>query len=138
MKMGYKGSITFLIISTALLLIPIAGSIVFLVKGFVKTACSKEEIDPKGSEGKKKLKLFFIALGILYGLILECLFFWIIWISKLDVSQPVKILGLFVSLPYLFFLFTIFYALGPAIVFGGSSFNSMFSQIFGKRNQNKK
>lgn len=135
--MGYKGSLASLIIFTIMILLPVAGSIVFMTISFLNTLASKKKSVEQGINLNKSwmqdyFKLLFLCVGIIYGLTLEALLFWISWASKFNVQHPFGIIILFISLPYFFILFPICYSLSSAISIGNISMNKIIRQIFDK------
>lgn len=115
-----KGDPFFLIIMTVFILLPIAGSIISLVKIFMKV---------KLSDKKNTSKQTFLFIGIVYGVMVESFLIWLSWISKFDVPPFAKFIGFFGCLPYFMVLLIVTYALGPAVTFGGGSANKIFNHI---------
>jgi uncharacterized membrane protein YwzB len=131
--MDSKGDTAFLIIATLVILFPIAGVTLHFIRHFIDIFFAKEELISKEKRTSKALKLLMVFVMIIYGITLGSFFFWIIWICKNDVSPSIRIVGLFISLPYFIALFTLSYALGPAVAFGNFSINRIIRQIFNKR-----
>ncbi len=122
-----------IIVSTIIVIIPIAGSISFLFKKLIRVLKSKN-LDSKASKmpSKKTIHLSILFLGLIYGILIESVFVCICWFPNIKISQFGKIMCLFFSMPYVVLLFTIPYALGSAVAFGGSS-KSILDAISNKK-----
>jgi hypothetical protein len=128
----HKGSLFFLMMFTIFILLPIAGSTVLFLKGLIKLLFSGKR---ETNDERKCFIKIILTVGIIYGFLLEGYLFWMSWISKFDIPQVMKLLGLFASLPYLMLLFGVVYSIGPAVAFGGGSTMKIFNHIVGKDNK---
>ncbi len=130
--MGYKESLFFLVFSSIIILLPILGStywvskkLFFLVK--TRRACESNSI--------WVIKILFLTTSMIYGVVLFCYFFWIIYIARFNVPQSIKIIGILISIPYIFVLFAAVYSLGATVAFGGKSLTNIYNEIEGAKNR---